>query len=75
MLAKNVTQVFYVPDTRNKILNVVIPGKRRIVEVENVVNEEAFGQFDEIPPFAPSMIKLKDREGDQRGGGGGNGNQ
>jgi hypothetical protein len=59
MLAKNVTQVFYVPDTTNKILKVVIPRKRRIVGVENVVNEEAFDQFDEIPPFALSMIKPK----------------
>jgi hypothetical protein len=28
MLAKHVTQVFYVPDTTNKRLKVVIPGKR-----------------------------------------------
>jgi hypothetical protein len=28
VLAKHVAQVFYVPDTTNKILKVVIPGKR-----------------------------------------------
>jgi hypothetical protein len=36
---------------------VVIPGKRRIVGVKNVVDEEEFDQFDEIPPFITSMIK------------------
>jgi hypothetical protein len=57
MLVKHVAQVFYVPDTTNKRLNVVIPGKRRIVGVENAVDEEEFDQFDEIPPFITSMIK------------------
>jgi hypothetical protein len=56
VLAKHVTQVFYVPDTTNKILKVVIPRKRQIVKVKNVVDEEEFDQFDEIPPFAISMI-------------------
>jgi hypothetical protein len=59
MLAKHVAQVFYVIDTTNKRLKVVIPGKWRIVEVENVVDEEEFDQFDEIPPFVTSMIKPK----------------
>jgi hypothetical protein len=57
MLAKHVAQVFYVPDTTNKRLKVSIPGKRRIVIVENGVNEEEFDQFDEIPPFATLIIK------------------
>jgi hypothetical protein len=59
MLAKYVAQMFYVPDTINKRLKVVIPGKRRIVEVENVIDEEEFDHFDEIPPFVTSMIKLR----------------
>jgi hypothetical protein len=49
--------VFYVSDTTNKRLKVVIPRKRQIVDVENAVDEEEFDQFDEIPPFATSMIK------------------
>jgi hypothetical protein len=49
--------VFCVPDTPNKILKVVIPGKQRIIGVENTVDEEEFDQFDEIPPFITSMIK------------------
>jgi hypothetical protein len=59
MLTKHVSQVFYVPDTTNKRLNVVIPGKRRIVGVENAVDVEEFDQFDEIPPFITSMIKQR----------------
>jgi hypothetical protein len=38
---------------------VVVPGKRRIVRVKNVVDEEEFDQFDEIPPFVTSMINPK----------------
>jgi hypothetical protein len=57
VLAKYLAQVFYVPDTTNKRLKVVITGKWWIIEVENDVDEEEFDQFDEIPPFATSMIK------------------
>jgi hypothetical protein len=57
MFAKHVAQVFYIPDTINKWLKVVILGKWWIVGVENAVDEEEFDQFDEIPPFATSMIK------------------
>jgi hypothetical protein len=57
MLAKHVAQVFYVPDTTNKRLSVVIPGKRWIIRVENAIDEEEFGQFYEIPPFITLMIK------------------
>jgi hypothetical protein len=57
MLVKHVAQMFSVPNTTNKRLKVVIPEKRQIVRVENVVDEEEFDQFDEIPPFATSIIK------------------
>jgi hypothetical protein len=57
MLAKYVAQVFYILDTTNKRLKVVITGKRWIIRVENAVHEEEFDQFDEIPPFATTMIK------------------
>jgi hypothetical protein len=59
MLAKHVSQVFYVPDITNKRLKLVIPGKRRIIGVDNVVDEEEFDQFDEIPPFFTLMIKQR----------------
>jgi hypothetical protein len=57
MLAKHFAQVFYVSDTTNKRLKVVIPRKQRIIRVENAINEDEFYQFDEIPPFFTSKIK------------------
>jgi hypothetical protein len=57
VLAKHVAQMFYVPDTTNKRLKVVIPEKQWIVRVENAVDEEEFDQFDWIPPFVTSMSK------------------
>jgi hypothetical protein len=57
VLAKLVAQVFYVPDTTNKRLKVVIPGKYRIAGVKNAIDEEEFDQFDDIPPFVTSVIK------------------
>jgi hypothetical protein len=59
VLAKHIAQVFYVPDTTNKRLKVVIPGKRRIAGVKNDVDEKEFDQFDEIPHFITSMIKRR----------------
>jgi len=56
VLADQVSQVFYVPDTRNKKQHVVLPGKRRIVGVENAVDEEEYNQFDEVPPFGACTI-------------------
>jgi hypothetical protein len=57
MLAKHIAQVFYVLDTTNKRLKVVILRKWWIVRVENAVDEEEFNQMDEVPPFITSMIK------------------
>jgi hypothetical protein len=57
VLAKHIAQVFYVIDTTNKRLNVVIPGKWRIIGVENAIDEKEFDQFDEISLFVTSMIK------------------
>jgi len=52
ILAKDVQQVFYVPDTVRTMRHIVLPGKKRIVGVQNAVDDEKFNQFDEIPPFA-----------------------
>jgi hypothetical protein len=59
VLGKHVAQVFYVLDTTNTRLRVVISGKRQIVGVENAIDEEEFDQFNEIPPFVTSMIKQR----------------
>ena len=58
VLADQVSQVFYVPDTRNKKIHVVLPGKRRVVGVENVVNEEEYNQFNEVPPFGTCNLPV-----------------
>jgi hypothetical protein len=57
MLEKYVAQVFYVPNTANKRLKVVIPRKQRIIGVENAIDEEEFDQFDAISAFVTSMIR------------------
>ena len=55
IITAQVSQVFYVTDTINKERHVVLPGKRRIIGVQNVMDEE-FNQFDEIPPFGTFII-------------------
>ena len=52
VLAKDVLQVFNVPDTVRTTRHIVLPGKRKIVGVHNAVDEEEFNQFDEIRPIA-----------------------
>ena len=49
ILASQATQVFYVPDTLNENCHVVMFGKRRILGVENVVDEEEYNLFDDLP--------------------------
>jgi acyl CoA:acetate/3-ketoacid CoA transferase alpha subunit len=46
--------VFYVPDLAKKNWPVIMPGKIRIVGVENIVEEEEYNQLDEIPSFDTS---------------------
>jgi hypothetical protein len=57
VLAKDVTQVFYVkdPDSANRLEHhIVLQGKRRIVGVEDV-DEEEYNQFDALPPFGEDI--------------------
>jgi hypothetical protein len=46
--ANDVEQVFYLPNLAKKNWSVVMPGKK-IVGVENVVEEDEYNKFDEIP--------------------------
>jgi hypothetical protein len=58
VLVKDVTQVFYVkdPDPANKEEHhIVLQGKRKIVGVEDVVDEEEYNQFDDMPPFGEDI--------------------
>jgi hypothetical protein len=58
VLAKDVTHAFYVkdPDLANKEEHhIVLQGKRKIVGVEVVVDEEEYNQFDALPPFGEDI--------------------
>jgi hypothetical protein len=58
VLAKDVTQVFYVKDldlANKEKHHIVLQGKRKIVEVEDVVDEEEYNQFDALPPFGEDI--------------------
>ncbi|XP_078161083.1 uncharacterized protein LOC144556569 [Carex rostrata] len=55
ILAKQATQVFYVTDPSDARWSIVLPRKRRIVGIENVIDEEEYDQFDEIPPFCADV--------------------
>jgi hypothetical protein len=59
VLAKDVTQVFYVkdPDPANREEHhIILQGKRKIVGVKDVVDEEEYNQFDALPPFGEDII-------------------
>ncbi|KAL4582382.1 hypothetical protein LXL04_006929 [Taraxacum kok-saghyz] len=51
VLAKHVAQVFFVKDPSKARYHVVLQGKRRILGVDNVVDEEEYDHFDDLPPF------------------------
>ena len=55
ILAKQATQVFFVQDPSNPRWHVVMLGKRHILGVDNVVDEEEYDQFDELPPFSAGI--------------------
>ncbi|KAJ0508051.1 putative Transposase-associated domain-containing protein [Helianthus annuus] len=52
VLARHVTQVFYVNDPSKPTHHIVLQGKRRILGVDNVVDEEEYDHFDDLPPFS-----------------------
>ncbi|GKA27523.1 ribonuclease H-like domain-containing protein [Tanacetum coccineum] len=52
ILAKQANQIFFVEDPSDSRWHIVLQGKRRIVGVENVVDEDEYDQFDELPPFS-----------------------
>ena len=58
VVASPVSQVFYVRDTRNKKWQVVLPGKKWVVELENLVDEEEFIQSNEVRPLDTSILPV-----------------
>ena len=58
VVASQVSQVFYVCDTRNKKWQVVLPRKKWVVGLENPVDEEEFNQSNEVPPLDTSFLPV-----------------
>nr|GEZ38870.1 hypothetical protein [Tanacetum cinerariifolium] len=52
ILAKQVDQVFYIEDPLDKRWHIVLQSKRGIVSVDDVVDEDEYNKFDELPPFS-----------------------
>ncbi|KAK1410808.1 hypothetical protein QVD17_37348 [Tagetes erecta] len=50
VLATHVTQVFFVNDPSKPSHHIVLQGKRRILGVDNVNNEDEYDHFDDLPP-------------------------
>ena len=49
ILASQATQIWYAKDLAHKNQHVVMHGQRRILGVENVVDEDRYNQFDDLP--------------------------
>ncbi|GKB58305.1 uncharacterized protein Tco_0914491 [Tanacetum coccineum] len=58
ILANQATQVFFVEDSKDKRWHVVMHGKRNIVGVDDVVDEDDYNQLDELPSFSSGIQSL-----------------
>ncbi|GJR29560.1 hypothetical protein Tco_1105792 [Tanacetum coccineum] len=58
ILAKLATQVFYVEDPKDSRWHVVQFGKRHILGIDNVVDEDEYDKYDELPPFSTGIAPL-----------------
>nr|XP_043637988.1 uncharacterized protein LOC122608988 [Erigeron canadensis] len=52
ILANQAKQVFFIQDQSKPRWHIVMHGKRRILGVDDVVDEKEYDQFDELPPFS-----------------------
>nr|GEV50459.1 retrovirus-related Pol polyprotein from transposon TNT 1-94 [Tanacetum cinerariifolium] len=52
IIAKQAIQIFYVEYPSDTSRNIVMHRKQSIVGVKNVVDEDEYNQFDELPPFS-----------------------
>lgn len=62
ILASQAKQVFYVVDNIDPQWHVVVQGKRSIVGVEDVVDEEEYDEFDATPPLSIGVQPLQEGE-------------
>ena len=52
-------QIFYAGDNKTKVkLKVVLEGKRKIVGVDGVTDEEHYRGYQEMPPFGANVPHL-----------------
>jgi hypothetical protein len=51
VLSSTAAQVFYILDSKDDKKHIIIPGKQRVVGVDNMEDEEEYNQFDEVPFF------------------------
>ena len=58
-LASQEKKNFYIRDNIDHHWQVVVQGKRRIVGVENVVDEEEYDLFDDTPPLSIGVQPLR----------------
>ena len=58
ILASNVAQVFYITDLVNAKKKIVLPGKQRVIGVDNITDPKEYNQFDDVPSFGdPTKLK------------------
>jgi hypothetical protein len=56
VLAKDVMQIFYTGDNKTKgKLKVVLKGKRKIISVDGVTDEEKYRGYQEMPAFGANI--------------------
>nr|GEY09033.1 hypothetical protein [Tanacetum cinerariifolium] len=60
ILAKQATQVLYVKDPKDKRWHIVLQSKWSIVGVDDVVDEDEYNKFDELPPFSIDVQSTDD---------------
>jgi hypothetical protein len=66
VLARDVMQVLYAKDNKtNGMLKVVLEGKRKIVGVDGLTNEEDYKSYQEMPPFETNVPLPILEEGDE----------
>jgi hypothetical protein len=51
VIAATIAQVFYILDPKDEKKYIVVPGKQRVVGVDDVEDEEEYNQCDEVPFF------------------------
>ena len=66
VLAKDVLQIFYARDNNTKgRRHVVLQGKRKIVGVDGVTDEEDYKGYEEMAPFGANVTLRVLEEGDE----------